>query len=75
MQTGRLQRKPHPDSARSTLISATDRGRRIMNKARSRRIDAIARAMTDLPTTQGIQIERAAPTLIVLAENLRALDT
>src|SRR5919202_2513468 len=47
-----VRRKPHGRDRRAVLIEATAAGRRLLARARARRIDAIAERLADLPPEQ-----------------------
>jgi DNA-binding MarR family transcriptional regulator len=68
---GLAQRTPHPDSARSVLISATDDGVALMHDAADRRLDLIVAALRTLPPRQRERITGAAPGLVDLASAVR----
>jgi DNA-binding MarR family transcriptional regulator len=67
VRLGLAVREPHPDSARSVRIQATDEGERLMRQAAEARFDAIVDALAMLPTADRSALERAAPALIRLA--------
>jgi DNA-binding MarR family transcriptional regulator len=74
VELGLASRAPHPDSARSVLITATPAGARLMTAARQRRVDAITAAMARLPARERALLERSAASLPTLAELIRATD-
>src|SRR5919204_5873431 len=47
-----VRRKPHGRDRRAVLIEATAAGRRLLARARARRIDAIAERLGDLPADE-----------------------
>jgi DNA-binding MarR family transcriptional regulator len=67
---GLAERSPHPDSARSVRISATPEGERLMDEARSRRIDALVSALDQLPARDRERVVRAAPLVGRVADTL-----
>jgi DNA-binding MarR family transcriptional regulator len=71
---GLARRTPHPDSARSVLISATDAGVALMHEAAERRLDLILDALHSLPARQRDRIVAAAPGLVELATVVRETD-
>ena len=72
---GLARREPHPDSARSVRISATQDGERLMRAAAQRRIDVICAALGELPARDRRLIHQAAPALGPLAAAVaRVLD-
>ena len=72
VQLGLAAREPHPDSARSTRISATDDGVALMQAARGRRVDALVRALESLPAQDRDRLVTASRLLDELAHAVRA---
>jgi DNA-binding MarR family transcriptional regulator len=72
-EAGLARRTPHPDSARSVLICATDEGQTLMQEAAERRLDLIVAALRRLPTKDRERIVGAAPRLVELAATVRDL--
>ncbi len=68
---GLARRTPHPDSARSVLICATDDGIALMHDAAERRLDLIAEALQLVSDEQRARIVGAAPDLLALAATVR----
>ncbi len=68
---GLARREPHPDSARITMVAATDEGRAVMEAARGRRVGAIADALASLSEDDRAAVFAAAPALVKLAQHLR----
>lgn len=68
---GLAQRVMHPENGRMTLISATDAGRTLMERAARRRFDAIAGAMVELEDGEREILRAAGPVLRRLAGVLR----
>jgi DNA-binding MarR family transcriptional regulator len=64
---GLAVREPHPDSARSVRIRATDEGERLMRRAAQARVDAIVDALEALTGADRTALVRAAPALTRLA--------
>jgi DNA-binding MarR family transcriptional regulator len=60
---GLARREPHPDSARMTLVSATDAGTELMLAARQRRVDAISDALGRVTDADRSAIVAAADAL------------
>lgn len=65
---GLAVREPHPDSARSVRISATEEGQALMLTARGRRVDALVAALEQLPEDDRERVVAAAPVLNRLAD-------
>jgi len=57
---GLVRRRRHPSDARSVLIGSTAAGRRLLDRARARRISAIVDALTSLPRSDLATLGRAA---------------
>lgn len=70
-ELGLARREPHPDSGRSVRISATPAGEALMQAARERRIEAVVRALEQLPARDRARVLAAAPLLDRLAELVR----
>jgi DNA-binding MarR family transcriptional regulator len=45
---GLVQRRPHAADGRAVLVDATNKGRRVLERARARRIDLVASKLEDL---------------------------
>jgi DNA-binding MarR family transcriptional regulator len=60
---GLVERSRDPDDARSSHVRATARGRRILLRARERRVRALARTLADLSTAERERLARALPLL------------
>jgi DNA-binding MarR family transcriptional regulator len=71
---GLALRTEHPDSARSVLISATEKGAQLMHEAADRRIEAIMSALQQMPARDRERIRAAAPALVELAEVVRGSE-
>jgi DNA-binding MarR family transcriptional regulator len=56
---------------RPVEVSATPRGRRLMERAAGRRLDALEAAIAQLPAGDRVALRRAAPILDTLATHLR----
>lgn len=59
---------------RPVEVSATARGRRLMERAAGRRLDAIEAAIAQLPVDDQHAVRTAAPILDTLATHLRTTD-
>ncbi len=59
------QRRPHPTDARATLVRATRKGRQVMERGRTRRVEVIASLLDRLPEADLRAIERAANAITV----------
>jgi DNA-binding MarR family transcriptional regulator len=57
---GLVRRRPSPADGRSVLIEPTARGRRLLNRARVRRIDHVAARLADLSAAELELVARAA---------------
>ncbi len=68
---GLARRTPHPDSARSVLICATDDGTALMHGAADRRLDLIVEGLHRLSVDQTTRVVAAAPDLVELATVVR----
>jgi DNA-binding MarR family transcriptional regulator len=58
-----VRRRPHADDGRAVLVEATASGRRLLQRARSRRIDAVAAKLCDLGPSELELLRRAAELL------------
>ena len=67
---GLAERVTHPDSGRAVRISATDDGQALMRAAADRRIDLLRRALDALPRADRDALERVAPLLDRLADEV-----
>jgi DNA-binding MarR family transcriptional regulator len=63
------ERRPHPQDSRATLVRATQKGRRVMERGRQRRVDVITGLLARLSADDVSALERA---LSALAEALDA---
>lgn len=70
---GLAVREPHPDSARSVRIRATDEGERLMRQAAEARFDTVVRGLEALTVVDRTALVRAAPALVRLAGQLTGL--
>jgi DNA-binding MarR family transcriptional regulator len=50
VSAGLAVREPHPSDARSTLVSATERGRELLIEGRRRRVSVIEARLAELPS-------------------------
>jgi DNA-binding MarR family transcriptional regulator len=48
-QDGLVRRRPHASDGRAVLVAATTAGKRLLQRARTRRIEAVAKKLEDLP--------------------------
>ena len=71
VELGLAVRRPHPDSARSVRIEATDLGSEVMLEAAERRVAAIVQALEGLPQREQARLSSAAPALVRLGEVVR----
>jgi DNA-binding MarR family transcriptional regulator len=60
---GLVRRRPHGRDARSVLIDATPKGRRLLARARKQRIETIARRLEDLSSEELAVLWRAGELL------------
>ena len=71
---GLARRVPNPDDARSVLIRATAKGRRVMERGRQARVDRLTRVLEAVPPAdrpaveQGLRALRHALTEVLAAE-------
>ena len=63
MALGLASKQTHPDDKRSTLISATPAGRKLLLAGRERRVQALARAIEDLDRSDEQALRRAVEIL------------
>jgi DNA-binding MarR family transcriptional regulator len=68
---GLARREEHPDSARITMVAATEDGEALMRAAAERRFDAIVAALRALSKDERDAVVAAAPALVRLAEQMR----
>ena len=57
---GLVVREGDPSDARLTLVRATPRGKAVMARGRARRVEALARALAELPAEEMATLGRAA---------------
>jgi DNA-binding MarR family transcriptional regulator len=55
-----VRRRPSPEDGRAVLLDATPKGRRLLNRARARRIGLVAARLSDLSETELALVARAA---------------
>ncbi len=67
---GLAAREEHPESARKVLVSATEPGLQLMQKAAQLRIDVIVAALRSLPTEERRSIVDASPSLRELSSRV-----
>jgi DNA-binding MarR family transcriptional regulator len=68
-QASLAERRPHPQDGRATLVRATKKGRRVMERGRQRRVDLIMGLLGRLSDEDLSALERAVGALV------NALDT
>ena len=71
-QASLAERHPHPKDGRATLVRATRRGRRVMERGRQRRVDRITEILEQLADEDLRALERAVG---ALAEALERENT
>jgi DNA-binding MarR family transcriptional regulator len=69
-QQGLLRREPDPKDARAVLLSATTKGRKVLEQGRKRRIAAIAAALKQCSADERAVLERAARLLEELSRRI-----
>lgn len=57
------QRHPHPEDRRATLVRATPKGRRVMERGRQRRVDLITNLLEPMPPADLAAVDRAVEAL------------
>ena len=62
-QASLAERHPHPQDGRATLVRATRRGRRVMERGRQRRVDRITEILEQLADEDLNALERAVGAL------------
>jgi DNA-binding MarR family transcriptional regulator len=60
---GLVRRRPHRSDGRAVLVEATGAGRRLLKRARLKRIDAVAAKLSDLSEQELEILQRAAELL------------
>jgi DNA-binding MarR family transcriptional regulator len=60
---GLVRRRPHGSDGRAVLVEATGAGRRLLKRARLKRIDAVAAKLSDLSEQELEILQRAAELL------------
>jgi len=60
---GLVRRRPHEQDGRAVLVEATAAGRRLLERARARRIDLVASRLADLGDDELALLRRAAELL------------
>jgi DNA-binding MarR family transcriptional regulator len=71
-EAGLLERANDPGDRRAAWVKATGDGRRLAERIRRERTDAVNVALARLQDSERRQIEKALPALEALAEQLRA---
>lgn len=57
---GLAERRAHPSDKRASLINATRKGTRLLQRARQRRLDILTRVLSPLSTAEVEQLAKAA---------------
>ena len=57
--SGLARRKPNPDDARSWVVQATARGRRLMERGRAARVERLEAVLRAVPTAERATVEHA----------------
>jgi DNA-binding MarR family transcriptional regulator len=70
VEDGWVQRRGDPDDRRVSWVGVTAAGRRLAERVRRERTEALNRAMSALPERQRREIEKTLPGLEALAEAL-----
>jgi DNA-binding MarR family transcriptional regulator len=60
---GFIERRPHPDDARSTIVTATDPARTALEDGRARRVRQLMRVVEPLTPPDRRSLERAVEAL------------
>jgi DNA-binding MarR family transcriptional regulator len=68
------QRRAHPEDGRATLVRATDKGRRVMERGRRRRVELIATLLARLSDADVRAVEQAVDALTTALEAERNRD-
>jgi DNA-binding MarR family transcriptional regulator len=59
-RAGLARRRPHPGDRRASIVAATAKGRRLMERGRDRRVDLVTGLLEDLPDDEVDAVDRAA---------------
>jgi DNA-binding MarR family transcriptional regulator len=65
------ERRPHPDDGRATLVRATTKGRRLMERGRQRRVDLLTTLLEPLSARDRAAVAHAVETLARALESDR----
>ncbi len=68
---GLVQRRPSPDDARAVVISATDRGRALLDQARAARLGQLTASVAQRSPAERALLARAAALIAELAAERR----
>jgi DNA-binding MarR family transcriptional regulator len=68
VETGLVKREPAPGDRRTLRLTATAKGRRLLEQGRERRVKALMSRLTNLPETERRSLRRAARALELLLE-------
>jgi len=71
-ELGLIQRDPNPDDLRAVRVEATDAGRRLHERVKLLRTEALGACLDQLPEASARTIIDALPALDDLAQSLRA---
>lgn len=71
-QASLAERRPHPQDGRATLVRATKKGRRVMERGRQRRVDLITGLLERLSDDDLSALERAVGALATTLETENA---
>jgi DNA-binding MarR family transcriptional regulator len=70
-EAGLVARRSDPSDARAAIVDATAAGRRLRDRMRRERTDALNVVLNELPTADRRRLQAALPVLESLAESLR----
>jgi DNA-binding MarR family transcriptional regulator len=68
VETGLVKREPAPGDRRTLRLTATAKGRRLLEQGRERRVKALMSRLTTLPEAERRSLRRAARALELLLE-------
>lgn len=63
IRSGLARRRPHPTDRRASVITATAKGRRLMERGRQHRVDVIAKLLVGMANDDLTALERATDAL------------
>jgi DNA-binding MarR family transcriptional regulator len=67
-RAGLARRSPHPGDRRASIVAATAKGRRLMERGRDRRVDLITGLLEDLTDDEVDAVDRAAAAITRVLE-------